>query len=164
MSARAWTRWIPTAAIGIALLLIGFSIYKVVRPGLEKAPRTDQERQSATIRLLRSLGTAVEEYSINHNLYPRQESVGESVDSLEADLVPAYLRELISTDAWDRPVIYWSDTNSYFVVSAGSDRRFDREYDGDTRTSELLEVTQDPANDIVFMNGRFVQGPSAAYP
>jgi hypothetical protein len=58
--------------------------------------------------------------------------------------------------------LYWSDGGSYVIVSGGADGRLDRSYQPpDEETSSIGDggAQEDPAADVIFWNGSFVQWP-----
>ena len=97
----------------------------------------------------------------NRLLREVRQSTGALSDAraIEAELEPIYIRTMPESDAWGRPFLYWSDTSFYYIVSTGADGLLDMEYP--TRMPAELGVgaTTEPAADIVFANGQFVQWP-----
>ena len=118
---------------------------------------TMQERY--TMRDIRSVAIAVEEYSIDHNFYPLQDQPLATLVSIEDLLEPTYIRTLPTTDAWGNDLIYWSDERSYIIVSPGADGAFDQSYGVGSPTMKYRGEYDDPTVDMVFANGSFVQWP-----
>lgn len=117
---------------------------------------TDRGKQKRTMADIRSIGTCVEEHAIDHNAYPASDGWVE-VASLADTLAPIYIRELPTVDGWGAPLMFWSDGESYRIVSPGKDGEFEREWlelaGGGGGTSSAF------ASDIVFADGQFWQWP-----
>jgi hypothetical protein len=116
-------------------------------------------KERRTMADLRSIGTAVESFSVDHDLFPGP--TGELSDArvIEAQLEPIYIRTMPESDAWGRPLLYWSDTSFYYIVSTGADGLLDMEYPTRMPAELGLGATTEPEADIVFANGQFVQWP-----
>ena len=95
---------------------------------------------------VRSLGVAIEEYSIEHDHYPE----ANSIEDLSELLSPAYIRNVPGTDGWGHALSIQSDAAGYTIVSFGSDGG---------RDEALDEPQSDPTSDIVFSNGSFISRP-----
>ena len=112
-----------------------------------KHPLSQIGRQKRTMAEMRSIATAMEEYSIDHNFYPSASSISE----LEPYVSPYFIRTLPRHDGWGNDFIVESRPEEYTLRSTGSDGLLDAgEPSGRTSTSE---------SDIVFSNGSFVQWP-----
>jgi hypothetical protein len=76
-----------------------------------------------TLLDMRMVQTAIEAYAIDHGSYP----AARSMEELRAAIQPTYIRTTPITDAWGNELRYIlsSDSKSYRLVSAGSDRAFD---------------------------------------
>jgi hypothetical protein len=125
-------------------------------------PRTTTELLKVSMADLRSIGTAIETYSIDQNTYPAQPNGLLSVDLISPDLSPIYIRNLPVKDPWGNEVLYWSDQSSYIVISMGADGVLDRPYEikpGWLDPGSFLGEYSDPATDMVFCDGQFVQWP-----
>jgi hypothetical protein len=111
---------------------------------------------------LRSIGTAVETYSIDLNTYPAQTNGLQSVEFISPDLTPIYLRTLPIKDPWGNEILYWSDRTQYVIVSMGADGVLDRPYEIKPDwldSGEFRGGYSEPDTDMVFANGQFVQWP-----
>jgi len=111
---------------------------------------------------LRLIGTVVEEYSIDYDLYPAQYDGLASVRILRLVAEPTYVGFLPSKDSWENDLLYWSDERSYIIVSPGADGVFDLLYGTDTGSilnADFSGRSDDPTKDIVFANGSFAQWP-----
>jgi hypothetical protein len=126
------------------------------------APRTATFRQRHTMADLRSVGTAVESYSIDNDLYPLQLDGLRGLETIREKLEPIYIRILPMTDAWGNPLLYWSDERHYVLVSPGEHGLLDPVWDLDPDAPWEIEFGGEedhPDADIVFMDGQFVQWP-----
>lgn len=125
-------------------------------------PRTLHSRQRQTMADLRSVGTAVESYSIDNNLYPLQADGLKGLETIEEELEPIYIRILPMLDAWGNPFLYWSDETRYVIVSPGADGVLDSVWDDSAAAFREIELAGEIDNgnaDIVFANGQFAQWP-----
>ena len=111
---------------------------------------------------LRAIGTAMESWAVDYNLYPGPVEPIDAVARVEADLEPIYIRVLPRVDPWGSPYRVWSDRSAYAIVSYGSDGKPDLPYDTWTRADfdslTPLETTW-PEQDLLFVAGRFVRSP-----
>lgn len=126
-----------------------------------KVPLTNRGRQRRTMADLRSIGTAVEAFAVDHNYYPGPTNGIVLVETMREHLEPTYIRELPRIDAWERPFLFWSDGRDYMIVSLGSDGVEDIDYDGSVPPVAGLgrEGTQGYEWDIIFLDGQFAQWP-----
>ncbi len=115
----------------------------------------DRGKQKRTMADLRSIGTAIEMFSIDNNVYPGPTEGWVSVDEIESSVAPTYIRKLPSLDGWGHTIMVWSDGDNYMIVSPGKDGETSREW---TVHDEGRSTTAF-ADDIVFGNGSFVQWP-----
>ena len=132
----------------IVVAIIGI-IAAIAIPNLLNA--IDRGKQKRTMADLRSMGTAIEEYSIDNNFYP----VSTTVATLEAEVSPAYMRKLPERDGWGVAFFVDTDPSEYTLGSCGK---------GATSCASLTLVgtggkTTTFASDIIFSNGSFVQWP-----
>jgi hypothetical protein len=136
------------------LLLFGSREEHLCRWGLDPEARRRQSMAD-----LRSIGTAIESYAIDHNAYPGPIGAVGTIALVEEDLEPIYIRTLPHLDGWGREFLVYSDGTCYYLVSAGGEGLFDREYPSDCAGDLGSGATTDPAADIIFANGQFVQWP-----
>jgi hypothetical protein len=116
---------------------------------------------SVMMSTLRTLGTAIEAYAVDKDLYPGPTNGLVPVSEVERALVPIYLRELPKRDAWGNAILYYSDARSYLLVSLGSDGKPDAEYDPRTAGwGQGKGETASPQSDLLFVNGQFTQWPA----
>lgn len=112
----------------------------------------DRGRQKRTLADLRAMGAAVEAYSIDNNEYPR----AGTIEELASRLTPVFIRNPVTTDGWDHPIVYLSDGEHYLLASPGKDGAFQTEL---TLTVEGSGATSDLDADIIFKDGAFIQWP-----
>ena len=132
----------------IVVAIIGI-IAAIAIPNLLNA--IDRGKQKRTMADLRSMGTSIEEYSIDQNFYPSATSVAE----LEASVSPSYMRKLPPRDGWGLAFYVDADPGLYTLGSCGK---------GETTCGSLALIgtggkTSTFASDIIFSNGSFVQWP-----
>jgi type II secretory pathway pseudopilin PulG len=109
--------------------------------------RRDQMRNLANMR---AIGTAIEAYAIDHNLYPPGNS---TVMEIRQYLVPLYIKKIPVKDTWNNFFLYTStqDGQSYTITSYGKDHKLDAgNYKG-----PITRFT----NDIRFSQGSFTAFP-----
>jgi type II secretory pathway pseudopilin PulG len=131
----------------VVLLLVVAVVAAITVPNLTNA--IQRGRQKRTMSELRSLGTAVESYQVDHGYLPQIFGDALSVEVLRPHFVPTYCRELTPRDAWGRPYV-WStmDGVSYTLASRGKDGR------PETRLPPA-GATTNFNRDIYFSNGQF---------
>jgi type II secretion system protein G len=136
----------------IVVAIIGI-IAAIAIPNLLNA--IDRGKQKRTMADLRSMGTAIEEYSIDNNFYPG--TTVNTVALLEAQVSPSYMRKLPARDGWGMDFSVTSSPTDYTLASCGK---------GATTCTSGDEVligtggkTTTFASSIIFSNGSFVQWP-----
>jgi len=132
----------------IVVAIIGI-IAAIAIPNLLNA--IDRGKQKRTMADLRSVGTAIEEYSIDNNFYP----VASDVSELETHVTPSYMRKLPERDGWGGDFYVRSVAGEYTLASCGK---------GETNCTTLDVQTGGGktslfSDDIVFSGGSFVQWP-----
>src|SRR5881628_1864295 len=88
----------------IVVAIIGI-IAAIAIPNLLNA--IDRGKQKRTMADIRSIGTAVEEYSIDLNFYPKYGTV--DVNTV-TELTPIYIKVIPANDGWNRAIKYSGDT------------------------------------------------------
>lgn len=133
----------------IVVAIIGI-IAAIAIPNLLNAINRGRQRRSMAD--IRSIGTALETYSVDFNSYPQVSLSGTNLTALEQYLEPTYIRDLPTRDGWNRDILVNLDANgtSYTLWSQAKD--------GQTGTWTQGPKT-DFADDIVFANGQFFQWP-----
>ena len=133
----------------IVVAIIGI-IAAIAIPNLLNA--IDRGKQKRTMADIRSIGTAVESYSIDNNFYPK--SISSAAD-LDGHLEPVYIKAMPERDGWGANFVVAtaSDGEDYTVGSGGKDK-----------STTLSACTGAPQcqnfdDDIIFVNGQFTQWP-----
>jgi len=132
----------------IVVAIIGI-IAAIAIPNLLNA--IDRGKQKRTMADLRSIGTAIEEYSIDNNVYPDSVS---AMSALETHIEPLYIRTAPQNDGWGRPFVVATATTNYTVCSGGKD--------GGACGSDAGGAVENFNDSITFANGQFVQWPEGA--
>ncbi len=134
----------------IVVAIIGI-IAAIAIPNLLNAINRGRQRRSMAD--IRSIGTALEAYSVDFNSYPKVALTNAAVDTnLDDYLQPTYIKRLPARDGWNRDILVNLDAagSTYTLWSRGKD--------GNTGTWTQGPKT-DFADDIVFANGQFYQWP-----
>lgn len=123
------------------------AIATIAIPSLLRA--IDRGRQGSTLADMRTLGTALERYAVDHLSYPKTTELA----ALRRELEPEYIKRLPARDGWGHPFVFEVDDqgSSYTLRSPGKD--------GELQQADLVELTRDFAADIVLVDGVFVQRP-----
>ena len=136
----------------IVVAIIGI-IAAIAIPNLLNA--IDRGKQKRSMADMRSLGTAVESYSVDVNFYPISTSMAtiQSIGALNMGLEPIYIKLAPTKDGWGGLYMYGSDT-----TGAGSDYTISC-YGKDKKQSASTGATSDFDCDIIFQNGTFTAFP-----
>jgi general secretion pathway protein G len=134
----------------IVVAIIGI-IAAIAIPNLLNAINRGRQRRSMAD--IRSIGTALEAYSVDFNYYPKVSLTDVAVTNLQTYLEPTYIKKLPKTDGWNRDIMVINDVNgtSYTLYSRGKDGNKDGSWTQGAKT--------DFNNDIVFADGQFYQWP-----
>jgi prepilin-type N-terminal cleavage/methylation domain-containing protein len=130
----------------IVVAIIGI-IAAIAIPGLTAA--IQRARQKRTMVELRTVATAVSSYATDFAFVPKIPTG--VVEDLTPYLIPTYLRVLPYVDGWRVPMLYYSQGLNYTVRSNGSDAV--------TQSGPPMGPTTSYADDLVMVNGVFVQWP-----
>ena len=131
----------------IVVAIIGI-IAAIAIPNLLNA--IDRGKQKRTMADLRSIGTAIEAYSIDNNQYP----VVTTMANLETSIEPLYIRTAPEDDGWGRTFVVSCASGEYTVCSGGKD--------GGACSNDANGATTSFNDSITFANGQFVQWPEGA--
>jgi type II secretion system protein G len=149
----------------IVVAIIGI-IVAIAIPNLLNA--IQRAKQKRTMGDMRSAGTAAEAYAVDFNHYPAaagytlpsgvsfgSTTFGKAGSGFNGQVVPTYIRVLPLVDGWQSYFFYGPGTNNqaYGILSCGKN--------GATETVVGGETT-DFNQDIIFVNGQFVQYPAGA--
>lgn len=132
----------------IVVAIIGI-IAAIAIPNLLNA--IQRGKQKRTMADMRAVGTAVEAYAVDNNLYP---TGGSPVSAITTYVEPKYIKKVPQQDAWDNPMSYISDNQTYTIFSCGKDTACNDA--GYTGASTAFN------NDIVFSQGQFIEFPEGA--
>jgi general secretion pathway protein G len=130
----------------IVVAIIGI-IAAIAIPNLLNA--IDRGKQKRTMADLRSLGTAMETYSIDHSIYPTATAMA----VLEPVIAPTYIRTAPTEDGWGHPFVVTSTTADYTICSPG------KSGGGSCALTGSGGPTTDYDDDIIFYTGQFTQWP-----
>ena len=140
----------------------GDDIVLVLGEGIVNGAASVRNRQKRSMADLRSIGTSIESFSIDNNVYPRQDRDLLPVELIRDSLSPVYIRTLPLIDAWGNEFLMWGTEGEYVIMSLGADGVPDQYYgfaQRDTESFPFNGAFADPNNDIIFANGQFVQWP-----
>ena len=132
----------------IVVAIIGI-IAAIAIPNLLNA--IDRGKQKRTMADIRSVGTAIEEYSIDLNVYP---AAGTNFTTLTGVIEPLYIRNAPDRDGWSRALQCNSTNTEYTLCSGGKD--------GGNCTGDGNGAQTSFNASITFANGQFVQWPEGA--
>jgi type II secretion system protein G len=135
----------------IVVAIIGI-IAAIAIPNLLNA--IQRGKQKRTMADMRAIGTAVESYAVDNNLYP---AGGSAVSGINAAVQPRYIARLPQVDAWQRSFDYESSP-------AGNAQKYSIESYGKNGVAETIAVgsTTDFNNDILFSQGIFIEFPEGS--
>ena len=140
----------------IVVAIIGI-IAAIAIPNLLNA--IDRSKQKKTMAEMRSIGTACEEYSIDHSFYPNQSGTLTAFTTATIQtLEPNYIKKLPTMDGWRNILFYSNDVNGngtatgYTIESAGKDGV-------GQNTTDAPGTTNDFDCNIIFMQGQFIAYP-----
>ncbi len=147
----------------IVVAIIGI-IAAIAIPNLLNA--INRGKQKRTMADIRSLGLAMETYSVDTGNYPAAGATGDAVVDLIAAyqssaalspaLVPTYVSNPIVRDGWGNPIYYDVEPlkQSYATGSTGKDTT----WDGDPYPF-AQPATKNFNSDIIFSDGQFLKYP-----
>ncbi len=152
----------------IVVAIIGI-IVAIAIPNLLNA--IQRAKQKRTMGDMRSAGTAAEAYAVDFNHYPAAAgytlpsgltlgtaTFGDAATArtFNAEVTPTYIRVLPLSDGWQSFFTYSADATkqNYGIVSYGKD--------GTVQGTPLFGETTNFNDDIIFVDGQFVQYPAGA--
>jgi type II secretion system protein G len=127
----------------IVVAIIGI-IAAIAIPNLLNA--IDRGKQKRTMADMRSIGTAIESYAVDQNVYP----VAATAAALATLVQPVYIKTMPQNDGWNNAFGVTSTKVDYTVLSHGKDGS------GTTCTSAQTSTF---ADEICFTGGQFVRYP-----
>lgn len=134
----------------IVVAIIGI-IAAIAIPNLLNA--INRGRQKRTMADIRTIGTAIEAYAVDHASYP---SVAEGTISSAMHILiePTYVKRAPRADGWNTPMEAVSILQGYSIGGAGRDKTFTA-----ALASSSTGITNDMDCDIIYSNGSFVLYP-----
>ena len=130
----------------IVVAIIGI-IATIAIPNLLNA--IDRGKQKRTMADLRSIGTAIESYAVDNNVYPTAATAA----ALTPLVQPIYIKTMPNNDGWGRAFQVASTTTLYTIHSFGKDGS------GSTCTAATTTSFND---EICFSNGQFIRYPEGS--
>jgi len=130
----------------IVVAIIGI-IAAIAIPNLLNA--IDRGKQKRTMADMRSIGTAVESYAVDNNVYP----VAASNTVLAGLVEPIYIKKMPLVDGWSGAYQVASTTTQYTIHSFGKDGT------GTTCTPGPTNTFND---EICFVDGQFIRYPQGS--
>ncbi len=115
----------------------------------------DEGRTRQTMSDIEAIAEACEGFSADSRSYPGPTDGWVPVSRIATYLEPVYIGRLPRTDAWNNPILYWSDGGSYRILSRGQDGVMDRDWT--TNLQNLAAMGLD--GDIVVGDGRLLSYP-----
>jgi len=128
----------------IVVAIIGI-IAAIAIPNLLNA--IDRGKQKRTMADIRSIGTAVESYAVDNNVYPQ----ATTASGLAALVAPVYIKTMPTLDGWNNQFVVAAVTSQYTISSNGKD--------GLNSGCVAGTLTSTFNQDICFSNGQFIQYP-----
>lgn len=130
----------------VVVVIIGV-IAAIAIPTLLNA--IDRGKQKRTMVELRSIGSAVEAYCVDFNLFPITTDLGVLAANLERD----YITTVMRYDSWGNAILFEGSGLRYTVGSTGKNGG------GSLTLLGTGGETGDFDDDIIYSNGLFVQWP-----
>ena len=131
----------------IVVAIIGI-IAAIAIPNLLNA--IDRGKQKRTIADMRSIGTGVEAYAVDNNVYPAAASAA----VLKGFIEPIYMKTMPQADGWSNAFVVTATATEYTLSSNGKD--------GAASGCVAGTFTTLFNQDICFSNGSFIQSPQGS--
>ena len=135
----------------IVVAIIGI-IAAIAIPNLLNA--IDRGKQKRTMADMRAIGTAVESYAVDNSYYPQ----GGDLTAIQPFLEPIYIKRIPQEDGWQGTINYDDDGGTppggYTIVSAAKGNTFDG--------PAAVNPTRSFTDDIIFIDGQFIQWPEGS--
>src|SRR5512141_1394212 len=106
-------------------------------------------KQKRTMADMRSIGTAVESYAVDNNVYP----VANDAAGLKTMVEPIYIKTMPSADGWNNTFQVNSVATQYTIYSFGKDG---------SGTNCTAGTTTTFNDEICFVNGQFLRYPAGS--
>jgi general secretion pathway protein G len=127
----------------IVVAIIGI-IAAIAIPNLLNA--IDRGKQKRTMADMRSIGTAIESYAVDSNVYP----IAATAAALAPLVQPVYIKSMPLADGWNNTFQVASTTSEYTLHSFGKDG---------SGTTCTAGITNSFSDEICFVNGQFIRYP-----
>jgi general secretion pathway protein G len=127
----------------IVVAIIGI-IAAIAIPNLLNA--IDRGKQKRTMADMRSIGTAIESYSVDFSHYPQG-----NLAQVTAVLEPIYIKKMPATDGWRNPITVNAVADTGYTVESYAK--------GGANNTDISGATANFSDDIVFVDGQFVSWP-----
>ena len=98
----------------IVVAIIGI-IAAIAIPNLLNA--IDRGKQKRTMADLRSIGTSIEAYAVDNNVYPTAADAA----TLAGAITPVYIKSMPQTDGWSNTLQVDATSSAYTIYSQGKD-------------------------------------------
>ena len=131
----------------IVVAIIGI-IAAIAIPNLLNA--IDRGKQKRTMADMRSVGTAIESYAVDNNVYPAASAATTLKTLIESG---AYMKIMPTADGWNYSFVVDSTATQYTLYSVGKDGT------GSTCASAQTTLFTD---EICFINGQFLRYPAGS--
>ena len=132
----------------IVVAIIGI-IAAIAIPNLLNA--IDRGKQKRTMADMRSLGTAVESYAVDNNVYPQATSAAALKTIVEAG---AYIKNMPTQDGWSHDFQVAAVTTEYTLYSKGKNNT--------GAATCATGTTASFSDSICFINGQFLRYPAGS--
>ena len=127
----------------IVVAIIGI-IAAIAIPNLLNA--IDRGKQKRTMADMRSIGTAIESYSVDFSHYP-QGNLAAVIPVLE----PVYIKKCPTTDGWKNALTVDAVADTGYTIESFAK--------GGADDTDISGATANFSDDIVFVDGQFVSWP-----
>ena len=131
----------------IVVAIIGI-IAAIAIPNLLNA--IDRGKQKRTMADMRSLGTAVESYAVDNNVYPVVSTAANLKTIVETG---AYIKNMPTADGWNNTFVVDAIATQYTLYSTGKDG---------TGINCTAGTTNSFNDEICFVNGQFLRYPAGS--
>ena len=134
----------------IVVAIIGI-IAAIAIPNLLNA--INRGRQKRTMADMRSIGTALESYSVDFNFYPKLSASGTlQASSVATYISPTYIKILPLNDGWNQALQYLSSAGTGYTI-------WSQAKGGTAAIESASGATTSFSSAIVFANGQFYAWP-----
>jgi type II secretion system protein G len=135
----------------IVVAIIGI-IAAIAIPNLLNA--INRGRQKRTMSDIRTIGTAIEAYAVDHASYPSV-TVGQIGSGLAILIEPTYVKRAPRNDGWNMPLRAVTVLKTYSIGGSGRDKVFEN----NALTGYTQGTTTDMDCDIIYSSGSFTVWP-----